>query len=390
MKLRIHFTFLLLCLLWSCQKNISTAPDKENIEETLQAYLDEVIRTSHGSVSGVSMTVIAPNQDVHWTGVSGHDSSETTEENLLNASQPYRIASVTKTFVATAILRLHEQGQLYIDHPIRKYISSAHDSLLTEGGYHTDSITIRHCLNHTSGLYDYAVGNETYKEKVKSNRNKRWTRTEQIALAMDIGEKYGSPGDQYHYSDTGYILLGEIIENVTGQNLGLGLRELIGYEKLGMNSTWLESIEDEPANMPEVVHRYFGRDDFTEVDPSIDLYGGGGLVSTSEDLATYFHNLFNLKVYNDIATLELMMEPPTKKPTFVSTNNQRFKDYRQGFYMVNVFGEDAFMHGGLWGTGIFHIPNLNCTIVINVTKGRWNRLFKKVALMIKNLNTQNQ
>jgi len=381
-KTNIFISILIFCC-FSCSKNVDTNPSQEDAEATFQKLLEECIYSSFESVPGVSMTVKAPDLGIDWTGASGFDSKD--EESKLGTQQPFRIASVTKTFVATAILRLHEMGKLSIEDPLEKYISQEHIQLLKYGGYAPDSITLRHCLNHTSGLYDYALGGGAFLELAAKDAKKRWTRTEQIKLAMESGSRNGSPGERYSYGDTGYVLLGEIIEVVTDSTLAWGLRDLLGFDKLGMNHTWLETLEPAPNGLKAEVHRYLRGVNYTDWDPSVDLYGGGGLVSITDDLTTFFESLFNHKIFDKKKTLELMLEKPVYADSYVPDEDDRFKDYRQGLWEINIYGKKGYMHNGIWGTQLLHIPEMNCTIAINYTHGQRNRLMKKAVLVVNNL-----
>lgn len=383
--MRVNRIILLLLIIThiSCFNTVDTNPSKANVEQTFQLLLEEAMADSYNSIQGVSMTVVAPSLDIHWTGATGFDSKENDQE--LSAKQPFRIASVTKTFVATAILRLHEMGRLSIDDPISQYISEAHVQILQKGGYQPEKITLRHCLHHTTGLFDYAVGSDVYGDLVLKDRQRRWTRTEQLQLAMDLGAAVGEPGEKYLYSDTGYILAGEVIEVLMDTTLSTGLRTLVDYEKLGMSSTWLETLEVSPEGLDDLVHCYFGRTDVSEFDPSFDLYGGGGLVSTTADLASFIQGVFNRQIYKKEETLALMLEKPTYADSYHPEENDHHKDYRMGLYEFNIYGEKAYAHSGLWDVFVLHVPAYNCSIAVNYTNGRRDRLMKKTILVIKNL-----
>ena len=98
------------------------------------------------------------------------------------------------------------------------------------GGYRPDAITVRQVLVHTSGIYD--VGQDpAYQAAVNADPAKRWTRLEQVRFAMDHGAPVGEPGTVYAYSDTGYSLLGEIIERATGTPLADAYRTLLDFER---------------------------------------------------------------------------------------------------------------------------------------------------------------
>ena len=376
-----------LALLMTTCNTLDTDPDRDQLETSLQAILEEARRGSFDQIAGVSMTVIAPELDLHWTGTSGYDSKE--REDTIRAQQPFRIASITKTFVAAAMLRLVEQGHLSLEEPIAQQLPEEYLQLLRQGGYDPNTINWRQCLNHTSGIYDYAMGGDTYVELARNNPQKRWTRKEQVQLAMESGQATGTPGERYSYGDTPYILAGEVLVMRHDTILGIALRWLLGFDILGLESTWLESIEEAPPIGLPLVHCYFRNLDASNWDPSVDLYGGGGLVSTTQDLATFFHGLFNGKVFEHNETLDLMLAPVTYAYTYQPEDNPRHKDYRLGLWKVKIFGEDAYMHGGLWSTGILHVPSLNCTVAVKFTNGWWERQVKQVILTIKNAQAKN-
>ena len=80
---------------------------------------------------------------------------------------------------------------------------------------------------------------------------------------MDHGKPHAAPGVEAHYSDTGYVLLGETIETLTGEGLAGGLRSLLKFDPLGMNATYLESLEERPQGLQPNVKRYLGTLDAT-------------------------------------------------------------------------------------------------------------------------------
>lgn len=377
-----YLSLFILLYLFSCGKVVDTNPKKDEAASCFQSLIEEARSGSYESVAGAHMTVLCPKLNIDWSGATGFDSK--IKKDSLKTDQAFRIASITKTVVATAILKLHETDRLSINDPISEYIFNNHIELLKEGNYDPDQILIKHCLNHTSGLYDYAM-NESYAEIIRQNPQKRWSRTDQLNHSIKFGEKIGEAGEQYKYSDTGYILLGEIIENITGKNLGVALREIIDYDKLDMKKTWLEIMEPAPDSSKRV-SRYFKRDDVTDWDASIDLYGGGGLVSTTQDLAKFAQALFNHEIYNKKETLDLMLTKANYAESYNFKEDRRYKDYRYGMWQHDMFGTKVYMHGGLWGIAMVHIPEYNSSIAINYTNGRWERLLKKTVLTIKNLH----
>ena len=280
--------------------------------------------------------------------------------------------------MAAAILRLQEEGKLQIDDPIASYISEEHQGILNKGGYDPERITLKQCMMHTSGLFDYAEGNEDYINAASQNPSKRWTRTEQLQFAMDHGPKMGAPGENYHYSDTGYILLGEIIENQTGNGLAEGLRNLLEFDALGMKSTWLESLESRPEGLPPSVKRYMGAVDASNFDNSVDLYGGGGLSSTTQDLTLFLQALFHGEIFEKSDTLNLMLLREG-----YDSGGKELPDYRLGMGSITwkESGTEAFLHSGFWGTIFIHFPDYDCSIAVNDTNGDSGVLQKVVDYM---------
>jgi len=376
--------FLLFLFFASCKDYAPYELEGNEVKTIFSGLMQEAIDNSHNNTPGVGISIKCSPRNINYTGAVGFDSKD--KSYPLETDQPFRIASITKTFVATAILRLHELDSISVQDPISKYISSEHQSILKEDEYKLDEITILHCLNHTSGLFDYAMGGSPYGDFVKQNPQKRWTRTEQIQFAVEHGTKLGYPGERYGYSDTGYVLLGEIIEYFFDGDLAKGLRTLIGYEKLSMEQTWMESLEEEPEGAKRPVRRYFQGMDATQFDASTDLYGGGGIVSTLGDLNKFMSALFNEKVFSKKSSLELMLEKPKYDEGYDITKDSRYKDYRQGLWKVMINNEDVFMHSGLWGTHLLHQPSSNTTVVANFTYGGSDRLIKKLFMSIHSID----
>jgi D-alanyl-D-alanine carboxypeptidase len=163
--------------------------------------------------------VLAPEVDIE---VAAGVSDIATREPVVPGSR-FRIASVTKPFVAAATLRLVEDGRLTLDNTVDRLLDGPYDELLRDGGYDTAAITLRHLLTHTSGIYDFA--SDAYDASIPGgfiaachgDPGRRWTRFEQIGFAVSHGKPYGPPGTVFGYSDTGACLVGEIIERTTGR-----------------------------------------------------------------------------------------------------------------------------------------------------------------------------
>ena len=331
------------------------AAETAALAASIQALLDSIVK-ARPDIAGAAIHVEAPRHCLSWSGAAGVSDRATGAR--LTPDQPHRMASNTKTYVAAATLRLYEDGKLELDAPIATLLSKESIETLRRGGYDPDVITVRHLLTHTSGLFDYAMST-AFQEVVFGTPNKRWTREEQVSFAVDKGQAYGAPGTIFHYSDTGYILLGEIIERVSGQPLAAALGALLNYRKNGWTMTWLETLEPEPTGVRPRAHQYFGTVDTYAWDPSFDLYGGGGLAATMKDMAGFTRGLFEGKVYRKKETLDVMLSQPLL-PTE--------RSYRYGIYSRVIGGVQAFGHTGFWNTASFHFPELDLTIATSLTQ----------------------
>ncbi|MFY0697225.1 MAG: beta-lactamase family protein [Balneola sp.] len=343
----------------------------EELKLSLQELIDKAIEQD-STIPGILLHVEAPDINLSYSVSSGV--SDLSTRAPLPENGTARIASNTKTYVAVSVLRLWEQGMLELDDPISKHISGKHAQILKSDGYDLNKITVRHLLTHTAGLFDHA-GSNTYIEKVFADPSHEWTRTEQVQGCVDWGDPLFEPGEQFSYSDTGYILLGEIIENVTGNSIGVAVRELIGFKKLGLNATWWEKTEQKPTASPERIHQYFQGMDTFNFDPSLDLYGGGGLVANTKDMAGFYQELFAGNVFEHSTTLDTMITKVSFPEDYTPSS-----DYRMGIFYFNFNEMDMYSHSGFWSTQATYIPELNASVSIIITQFAKGRLINRLLI----------
>lgn len=321
--------------------------------EALQAALDDAVARDP-RLPGVSLVVASPTFD--FAGASGAVSLEPAAPEM-TVGAPFRAASVTKSFVSAALLRLHERGALSLDDPLRTHLSGGSAAALERGGYDPDAITVRQLLAHTAGMFDYTA-TQGFQDQLAADPTHRWTRAEQLDLAMDEGEPLFAPGEGYAYGDTHYILAGEVLERATGVGLGPALRETLDYAALGLGDTWLESLEDPPTSdaLDRLAHPYDGGIDTRDWDPSWDLYGGGGLVSTAGDLATFIEALVGGDLLGPAALSAMMEVDPVAEGAFFGID---------GALGINGFdlpdGGRCWAGYGYFGTVAAHCPELGLT-----------------------------
>jgi D-alanyl-D-alanine carboxypeptidase len=197
----------------------------------------------------------------------------------------YRIASVTKTFVATVVLQLAAEGKLTLGDSVEHWLPG-----LVPGG---QSITLRELLNHTSGLYDF-VDDPAFTASRIADPGREWSPLELVAVATSHPPKF-APGTGWWYSNTNYVLLGLVIEAVTGRPLGDVLRTRI-FGPLGLAAT---SFPTGTAMDQPFAHAYLVSrpplpfpagtliDISTTVSPSA-IWAAGQIVSTADDVTRFF------------------------------------------------------------------------------------------------------
>jgi D-alanyl-D-alanine carboxypeptidase len=321
----------------------------EALEQELQNILESEVQEN---MPGILFTVQSGDGAISWSGAAGVSEKESGEP--LAIGQTFRIASVTKTFVAASILRLLERGSLQLDDLLSEHISAEHSKILSED-YPMDQITIRQALRHSAGFYDHTNAPE-FLDAVLSNPKHEWTRTEQLRLGVEKGDSIGPPGEQFSYSDTGYILLGEIIEKYTHSDLDGGIKSLLRLEDLGLDRTDFE--RKDPVSDSLRIHQYFQGLDIYEFSPTLDYYGGGGLLSTTGELVGFFKALFQNRVFDKPETLGLMLEP-------VRYVREASMDYQMGIHRIQINGMTAYTHTGFWGTQVLYIPEIELFMAAN-------------------------
>ena len=320
--------------------------------QSLQAALERVT-AEHRLIPGAAAYVSAPREGLPWKGAAGRTALQGGDP--LDPDDPFRLASTTKPFVAAAVIRLVEERRLSLDDSIARWLDAwiVDRVHVMDGVNYGRQITVRQLLNHTSGIYSHDE-DPMFSAQVATEPRKRWTAEEEIEIAIRNGP-YFKPGEGWHYSDTGFVMAGLIIERVTGQNLGVAVRDLLAFERQGMRSTWWELFETPPPGVRPRAHQYVSLYDFTDNDPSFDSYGGGGLVSTTEDLGRFMRALFDGRVFKHKASLAAMLRTvPTGARMEGSTSAYGLGIGRRAFD-----GTDCWGHPGFWSVLMYYCPDLD-------------------------------
>ena len=193
---------------------------------------------------------------------------------LMQSQDRFHIGSVTKTFVATVVLQLAAEGRLSLNDSVQKWLPG----VITGPVYHPAQITIRELLQHTSGLPDYASGSFL----TFQNLAQTWQPLQLVDIAL------GLPPVHRVYSNTNYILLGMIIQKVTGQSPITEINRRI-LAPLGLQGTSFPLTSTQiPAPF---AHGYYGPLDVTNLVNPSPTWTAGAMISTVDDLARFYRAL---------------------------------------------------------------------------------------------------
>lgn len=279
------------------------------------ARMDEVVRSYVDAKQFMGSVLVARGEKVLFSKAYG---SANLEWNIPNTTTTkFRIGSMTKQFTAAAVLLLEERGKLKVDDPVKRYYPDAPAAW--------DKITLYHLLTHTSG-----IPNHTTFPEFESLSTSRITPDQLVKTFRDRPLEF-VPGSEMRYSNSGYVLLGAIIEKVGGTSYEKFVNENV-FMPLGMNDSGYDSTQ------AIILHRAAGYGpgpngpvNARYVDMTVP-YAAGALYSTTEDLLRWERSLFGGKV---------LSKPSLKKMTTPGKG-----DYAFGLEVNRQSGRSVIQHGG--------------------------------------------
>ncbi|WP_375334351.1 serine hydrolase domain-containing protein [Flagellimonas sp. C4] len=214
-------------------------------------------------------------------------------ENPLSIDNPIYTASITKMLTATAIGILKDGKKLGFEDKIYRYLPEQlmKNLHVFEGKAYSKDITIAQLLQHTSGLPDYFTGttvdgSPNVINQLLVDTNKSWSPQDMIEFAKEKMKPHFVPGQGYHYTDTEYVLLALIIENISGTSLDRFFQQFI-FEPLGMDASYINLKSAPIKNQLPMAQFYAGDIALSSIQSLSADWGGGGLVSTTQDLIQF-------------------------------------------------------------------------------------------------------
>ena len=356
--------------------------DIASITHELEAAV--ALEVAEGATSCI-LRVESPRHGFVWEGSAGTVSGD--DPTLVPAEASFRIASVTKTFTAVVVMQLIDEGRLGLDDPVRDHLPADIVELLPlvhvfEGVSYGERITVRQLLRHSSGLFDFAASDGFFAALFRDPQHV-WCPREVVQGAIEWGSPHFAPdsGYMYAYSDTGYVILGAMIQHVEGRTLHESYRHRI-LGPLGLHNTYLEGFEDHRG--PVLSHCFEGSIDAMQIHGSAD-WSGGGLVSTTADLAAFARAFIAGRLVAGTA-LATMLEYSfrTLDPTLHSPG---FLGYGLGVEARDCAGRLWRGHRGHWGVLMHVSPADGSTITgtINRSDRRPDTLMLSAASAVASL-----
>jgi CubicO group peptidase (beta-lactamase class C family) len=265
---RKNFLFVLTLVAFLSSATWAQVPDKEKVVASAERAFEKVTKAYVGPAPGCAAAV-SLNGDVVFEKAFG---LADMEHNVPNTPQTiFESGSVAKQFTAAALVLLQQDGKLNIDDPVRKHIPELPD--------YGAPLTIRHLLNHTSGLRDWG----TVLGLTGAGRGDRVVSQD---LAFDVITHQRSldftPGSEYSYSNSGYNLAAIIVERVSKQKFPAFVEERL-FKPLGMkNSSWRDDYQRIVPGRAQAYSRQ-GNGPWRLNMPFMNVYGNGGMLTTVGD-----------------------------------------------------------------------------------------------------------
>jgi D-alanyl-D-alanine carboxypeptidase len=318
MKSVVPAGILILSFIGGCFSSFAQAPSASDIDG-----IDHGVRVamSRFHVPGAAVMVIADGRVLFTRAYGDRDLQRGLS---VKTDTLFEIGSITKQFTAACILQLRDQGKLKLDDTLSVYLPNAP---------HAKEVTLRNLLTHTSGLHDYLDMPDADFDALAARPIAYQNLIARVAsLPLDF-----APGSQWSYSNTGYLLLGRVIEVVSGEGYKEYLQRHI-LKPLHMKHTFTTADESRLANMA-VGYRY--QRGKMEVAPFLDPSWGssaGFLISNLDDLSRWDRALSDGTVLSEASYREMS--------TAFMTTKSGSADYGFGLFVDSMYGQPRIGHTG--------------------------------------------
>lgn len=280
-----------------------------------------------------------------------------------DANSVFRIASTSKQFTAACIVLLAEQEKLSLDNKLNQFFPAFPD--------YAKQITIRHLLNHTSGIRDYL----TVAALKGLGDNDHYEDEDVMKWLVHQKELNFKPGEEFLYSNSGYWLLGQIVNQVAGMNMAEYAKQEI-FEPLGMNSTHFHNNHNEIVKNRATGYMPTADESFQISMTTLEMIGDGGIFTSVNDIKKWDDSYYNSSVLSKAFWNEMTHQGVL--------NSGEVQEYASGLGLSNFKGLKVISHGGAFvgfRAELMRFPEEHLSIAIFANRADANptRLAYKVA-----------
>ncbi|GBF73679.1 serine hydrolase [Paenibacillus sp. 598K] len=252
----------------------------------LQQQLDDLI-AGNDELSSALLTIYSPRTGYREQFAAGVRTRGSVEPARVDS--PYHSASIGKMLCAAVFGILADEGKLRLDDPIRNWLDDRRLAglFLVDGVDYSSQVTVRHLLTHTSGAGDYFAGPVTsgrpLLEQIVADPDRLYAPDDLLAFTREHQQPVGRPGEQFAYSDTGYVLLGFILEAIEGKRYAEIMKERI-FEPLGMHDSY---VKERFPDLNEALAVYVDGVNLNGTNALSVDWAGGGIMTTMDDLLLF-------------------------------------------------------------------------------------------------------
>ncbi|GAB1415964.1 serine hydrolase domain-containing protein [Paludibacter sp.] len=328
---------LAIILFTSCEKN----PNEELISQ-MKAVTDSVVQNAQ--VTGVVALVVDHKKGINWIYTSGYN--DVTNKLPINTSHIFRIGSNTKTMTGTVLLQLVDEGILSLDDKLSKFYPELPRA---------DEVTIAMLCNMTSGIYNY-TDDEDWGNEIDENPTKTWSPHELVEIGFSHPYIF-DPGTDWKYSNTNTIILGMIIEKLTGNSLQKEMENRL-FKPLNLTQT---ALITKGTELPEPCTKGYVWDEENVIFTDATSYGdvswawaAGSVYSTPRELQKYVETLVGGGYLSD----NLQRKRLTELHSLSTMSSYGYAILRRGSF----FGHNGGLPG--YTSSMYHSKEKDCSIII--------------------------
>jgi CubicO group peptidase (beta-lactamase class C family) len=307
-----------------------------------KAQADSLLQVYPADGPGAAVVVMRRGRVIYS---AGRGLADVEARRPITPDTAFRLGSIVKQFTAATVLKLVAEGKMSLDDPISRFFP--------DWPQPSAGATVRQLLNHTSGLYDYSK----IPGWIGKNRHRPWTTAELLAVFRDLPAR-AKPGENWEYNNGGYVMLGAIVEKVTGKAWHEAMAERI-TRPLGLRTIAFAAPSE--ANSAAALG-YTGKDarqEPVQLSHMSVAHAAGGLHGSVRDMARWAKALHRGRVVTPALYREM------SRPARLADGST--DTYGFGFRLREIRGRPALVHGGAGGgldTDSVYIPSEDLFVAV--------------------------